>query len=152
ANLARASTDRILSPNQCEQFFPSGRCLSIPDVFPAGMKAAPVEWNHETVAQPLWGTTVTLFAALDTTATFRQELECFAERTGIGVQLVGTPAIPGYVEDNARAGTPPDLAFFGSPEEVIRFGTGADLTPGAGSRRSVRRLIDLGGFVETAAL
>jgi alpha-glucoside transport system substrate-binding protein len=152
ANLARASTSRNLSPNQCAQLFPSGTCPPIPAVFPAGIRAYPVEWNHTTVAEPLADTTVTLFSAFDTTPKFRQELTQFTQRTGIRIKLVGNPGIPGYVEDNARAGTPPDLAFFGSPQEVVRFGTGEDLTPAADSRRPVRTLIDLGGVVDTAAL
>jgi serine/threonine protein kinase/ABC-type glycerol-3-phosphate transport system substrate-binding protein len=151
ANLARASTDRTLPTNQCEQFFESRTCPSLPAVFPAGMKAEPLRPGQVTIAQPLRGTTVTLFAGLDTAAKFREELAQFTARTGINIRLVGNPAIPDYLETTVASGDPPDLAFFGAPvESVLRFASEGGIQ--ADTRKPVRRLVDLATYLDIEQL
>ena len=151
ANLARTSVHRSLSVGQCEQFFESPTCPSLPAAFPTGMAAEPVSRNQVTAAQPLLGTTVTLFAGLDTTAKFRQELAQFTERTGIDIRLVGNPAIPNYLESSVASGDPPDLAFFGAPaESVVRFAREGGIK--ARTRKPVRRLVDLATYIDVEQL
>jgi ABC-type glycerol-3-phosphate transport system substrate-binding protein len=149
ANLAMASTDRSLSIAQCEQYFGSPTCPSLPRTFPPNLAAEPVDSNHVTFAQPLQGTTVTLHSGLDTTPAFRKELNQFTARTGIRIRLVGNPAIGDYIESSVRAGDPPDLAFLPSPDAVAFF---AHEIRASSAGSNVRRLMDLGRYLDIAEL
>ena len=130
--LARAHVTRSLTPQECEQYFGTATCPSLPRRFPPGLAAAPIHpLEPPTPDQPLAGTEVTLYTPDGDPLTFRHEFEQFTASTGIKVRLAGV--IPGYRDmlEQIAGENPPDLAMFGAPGQLAglaREGQSMDLS------------------------
>ncbi|HXJ64180.1 MAG TPA: extracellular solute-binding protein [Actinomycetota bacterium] len=150
ANLALGSIHRPLSDRECERFLGSTTCPPLPERFPAGMTAEPIDQSTVPVDRPLQGTTVTIHARLDGSPGIRKEFDGFTARTGITVRFVNNPFITYSLDRSIEDGVPPDLAFFANPDQLAQYAEGTGLrqrTP-----VPIHRLMDLGTFIDRAKL
>ena len=127
ANTARAEVGRSLSPDECQRYFATSTCPSLPTTFPPNIDAEQIESTPTLGDKPLFGTQVTVFSSLDAPrfAALREEFEGFTAETGIEVRFVGSElseeeAID-YVADSVAAGDPPDITPFPQPGALSDF-------------------------------
>jgi DNA-binding SARP family transcriptional activator/ABC-type glycerol-3-phosphate transport system substrate-binding protein len=141
ANAARAEVGRSLSPDECERYFGTTTCPSLPSAFAPNIDAEEIEATPTFGADPLFGTQVTVFTRVDAErfAALRTEFASFTAKTGIEVRLVGSELneeeAVDYVADSLAAGDPPDIAALPHPAAV------RDLARQGG-------LIDLGTYLD----
>jgi serine/threonine protein kinase/ABC-type glycerol-3-phosphate transport system substrate-binding protein len=127
ANAARAEVGRSLSPGECERYFGTSSCPSLPGTFPANIDAEEIEATPTLAGKPLFGTQVTVFSGLDAErfAALRTEFAGFTADSGIEVRLVGNQLTEDgavdYVADSIATGDPPDIAPLPHPGAVRDF-------------------------------
>ncbi len=120
-DLARAHTDRVLTPAECERFMGSPRCPPLPERFPSRIPSEPVRAvTGAPAGHPLAGTQVTLMEGSGEigAARLRDAIAPFTDRTGIDVELIELPDFDQGLRDSIAAGDPPDLALFPQPGSV----------------------------------
>ena len=145
ATTARAEVGRTLSPTECEEYFGTTTCPTLPSRFPLGLQGEPVDEIPTLRDKPLFGTQVTLFSGQDAErfAALRTEFAGFTAETGIEVRLVGQELgedeAAAYVADRIAAGDPPDIAPLPHPGALRDF-----------ARQG--HLIDLGTYLDIEEL
>jgi serine/threonine protein kinase/ABC-type glycerol-3-phosphate transport system substrate-binding protein len=133
---------RSMAREECEQYFGEGDCPPLPATFPPNLRSEPIRAEEpRTAGQPLAGTEVTIWLVYDPTwqADFEDDLERFAARTGIVVELIGQEHLEDQIEQSIEAGDPPDLALFPQPGGVVSY-----------AREGL--LMDLGAYLDVARL
>jgi DNA-binding SARP family transcriptional activator/ABC-type glycerol-3-phosphate transport system substrate-binding protein len=141
ATEARAAVGRTLSPSECDEYFGTTTCPSLPSRFPLSLRGDQVDATPTLQGKPLFGTQVTVFGGLDPSrfAALRAEFAGFTAETGIEVRLVGAQLSDDagfdYVAESVAAGNPPDIAMIPQPGAVRDFARDG-------------HLIDLGSFLD----
>jgi DNA-binding SARP family transcriptional activator/ABC-type glycerol-3-phosphate transport system substrate-binding protein len=130
ANLARSSTSRSLTSQECQRFFAVATCPPLPDRFPATIASEPLRARTPAPSPPLAGTSVVLLVDVADAGLVR-DLNRFGAQTGIDIQFVRTS--DDLIEQFQR--DPPDVAFIDQP------GLAADLA-------DEERLMDLGTYLD----
>ncbi|HJS27772.1 MAG TPA: extracellular solute-binding protein, partial [Actinomycetota bacterium] len=141
ANTALAEVGRSLSPPECDEYFDTTTCPSLPSRFPLNLQGDQVDATPTLPGKPLFGTQVTVFGGLDPdrVAALRAEFAGFTAETGIEVRLIGAQLSDeagfDYVAESVAVGNPPDVAMIPQPGSVRDF-----------AREG--HLIDLGSFLD----
>ena len=144
-DLARDHVTRSLTPQECERYFASANCPSLPTTFASDVTAEPIRAIDSPIAEePLAGTEVTLYDpglyGAPWVTEFLHELRAFTASTGIKVQLVNTLEVfESGIRERVTEGDTPDLAFVPQPQDVAAF-----------ARQG--RLIDLGAYLDVEGL
>jgi serine/threonine protein kinase/ABC-type glycerol-3-phosphate transport system substrate-binding protein len=104
ANLAMEFADRTLTSRECERYFDTPTCPSLPNRFAPGIPSVPLRTTQ--ADQPLAGTSVS-FAGVEDEGLVR-ELERLGKQTGINIEVSG-PDFKSLRED------PPDISLVSQP-------------------------------------
>lgn len=123
-DLALATTNRSLTPIECDEYFGSTACPSLPDAFPARIPAEPIrDVGPATAGQPLSGTSVSIIGQFfePYTSAFKTELDRVSSDTGIDMQFDALADFETRVQERLAAGDPPDIAVFPEPGFVAQF-------------------------------
>ncbi|MFL5799187.1 MAG: extracellular solute-binding protein [Actinomycetota bacterium] len=145
ARIAREHVTGSLTAQQCEQFFGTPSCPSLPKASGRDIPAEPVRAVQPVnpVVRPLAGTQVTVYTAFDPEssrpADFETQMRRFTQRTGIEVRLVGVPDFYTWLTENVAPKNPPDIAFFQQPTGLVKL-----------ARQGY--LADLGGYLDVERL
>jgi alpha-glucoside transport system substrate-binding protein len=148
AQAARSDVSRDLTASECQTYFESDACPSLPRSFSRDLpfdrvrEVKPAPGEPVVALPPLTGTRVTLHWNLHNDPAafepFKLELDAFTRRTGVEVDFIDFPEEPNWITPEQAAEDPPDLAF-------VIPGIGADL-----ARRGY--LVDMSTFVDSKQL